>query len=200
MISELQTYALSDFIPFSREVYESLIAYYNEQIWPLQILFLAVAAVLLISIAVRSKRNFLLPGIFLAFAWWWTGLVYLQQYLLQILPQAQWASALFVIQGTACLIPALGPGNLQITRQNSPRFWTGCGLYALASILPIGILLGNPFNATTLWGWGPTETALGTLGILLITQGSPIRWLLVIIPIVWLVFTAVLHLGLQLHP
>lgn len=196
MISDPSSYRIADFIPFSREVYEALITYYNEAIWPMQSVFLLASLALLALTALRPNASFLFPGIFLAIAWWWSGLVFIRQYLVEILPQAEPVITIFLIQGLACLSLVFGLGNLRIQSTKTIRFWVGWAIFAFAACCPYSLLFGQALSQTMLFGWAPAATAAGTIGILVMTKGPLSRWSLLLFPVIYLISTALLWIGL----
>lgn len=73
MISDLSSYRLADFIPFSEEVYTALNAYYNESIWPMPLICVVISLGILFWTARRRQISFRIPSCALSVAWAWGG-------------------------------------------------------------------------------------------------------------------------------
>lgn len=195
MIAELGSYRIADFIPFSSKVYGALLRDYNSSLWPGQWVWLAGSVLAVIWIW-RRPKGFRVVGIFLAAAWIWTGVDFFLGHLTQLMDQARYGGWIFIAQGMLCLGLASGVFKVSIAPGWSIRFILGGALYLAAGFIPWGLLFGLSHGQLLLFGWGPEATALGTLGVLLMTQGSAWRWLLVIIPGLWGILAALLYYGL----
>jgi len=199
MISDLSSYRLADFIPFSEEVYAALNAYYNESIWPMPLICVVISLGILFWTARRRQISFRIPGCVLSVVWAWVGLVYYRMYFISILPQAEPLIYLCLLQAVGSLLVGLGIGGLRIDDSNASRFWIGWSLFALAALCPITLFWGQAMDSVMLWGWGPTATALGSIGLLVMTSGKGCRWWLTVIPVTIWLLTLTLWLGFVLQ-
>jgi len=165
-------------LPFTREVFLSLLERYNAAIWPAQIIALGLGILVLLLIFKPRKGSDRFVAAVLAGAWVWTGAVYHMMFL-ATLNWAAWTSgALFVLQGGLLAWSGVLRGRLAFRFTPTPRGWTGLGFagLALAAALWAGITSG--------------PTTLFTLGLLLLADGRiPARLLL--IPVLWSGFAGV---------
>ena len=195
-MTEWWTYRLSDFLMFSARTYRRLFELYNAEVWPLPVVAVIVGIVGL-AIAWRRLR---VPGLAapvgltaLAAAWLWIAWAFHLQRYATILTAAPWFAAAFAIEALALL----AAGWIGVQRQAPSlsgwrRRW-GLGLFGFAVLgYPwIGVLLGRPLAQAEVFGIAPDPTAIGTLGVLLLTASGKgrarrptcaIAWQ---IPLVW---------------
>jgi hypothetical protein len=178
-------------IPFSREQFAGVFTLYNESIWPLQWLLIALAVIVIMLAVHRTAGTARLAMVALAAIWLWCGVVYHLEFFSRINPAAMIFGTAFVVEAALLLWFGL--------RRPGPAFSTTGGLeaaagwalviYALVAYPVLGYLLGHRYPASATFGL-PCPTTIFTLGVLLWMVPNP-PWRLVLIPLVWaLVVTA----------
>ena len=195
-MTEWWTYRLSDFLMFSARTYRRLFELYNAEVWPLPV----VAFIVGVGGLALAWRRVPVPGLavslgltVLAAAWLWIAWAFQLQRYATILTAAPWFAAAFALEALALVaagwIGARRPGSW-VSAWRRP--W-GLGLFGFAVLgYPwIGVLLGRPLAQAEVFGIAPDPTAIGTLGVLLLTasgKGSARRLTCAIawpIPLVW---------------
>lgn len=192
------SYRLPDFIPFSQDTYEAVLSHYNASIWPSQIVCLLAVCATLFCILRKAERSKFILGSVLGLVWLWTGWQFLANQLVPLLPQARIFVGLFVVQAVLLLIGMSSFRFMQIQPTKTRCWWIGFTILVGSAVVPLQVVMGYPLSTVMLWGWGPDNTALGTLGLLLMTKGHMTRWTLAIIPILWLLATGLLQAGLMM--
>jgi len=186
-------------IPFSAEVYLSLLERYDAAIRPLP-LFSWLLGLAALGLALRP-----LPGgsrvlaALLAAAWIWVGIVFHMTHFAAINWAALGFGPLFVLQGMMLLIFATLRGRPRFRARRGAAAWAGL-VYALAALLVMPFL--DPPSGAPWWQprpglLTPAPLTLFTLGLLLLTGTRPPLALLAI-PFLWalLAGTAAWFLGL----
>lgn len=195
-MDELSTYSLSDFLPFTPEVYFRLFERQNEALWPAHFLtiLLGIAAVWL---AWRARGRW--AGIVLALCWALVGYTFHIERYANLSWAAEYFGWAFIVQGGLLLASALF-GRLDTDSRvakrplSEPPFdgpqWAGWGMaiFGLAILPLVGPLTnatanGREWTGIEIFGIAPDPTAIVTLGLVLCTGRS--RWLLLIIPLLW---------------
>jgi hypothetical protein len=185
---EWWTYTLTDFLLFSPRTYYRLIERYNLAVWPAQLvsLVLSVAIAALLHRPTRGRSR-AIAGV-LALLWAWVGGNFVAGRYATINWAAFYFSGLFAAE-------VLLLGWLGVAKTN-PRFgWRrdAAGLLGAAlftgsvALYPLlASMLGRGWNQSEVFGIAPDPTVLGTLGLLLMADGSPrSRWALLAPPMIW---------------
>jgi hypothetical protein len=182
------TYSLSDFLLFSPRTYYRLIERHNLALWPAHVLALllgiGIAAVLHRPTQARGR----VVAAILAVLWAWVGWTFVLQRYATINWAAAWFAWLFAAEvlllmwlGVVAARPRFGwkkgiPGIL-----GGMLFAGSLGLYPL-----LALAAGRGWTQAEVFGIAPDPTALGTLGLLLLAEGTPrVRWSLLAAPMVW---------------
>lgn len=193
-MSQWWTYELSDLLMFSPRTYWRMVELYNRALWPAHALALAVGAFIVWRIGrpgAASRRWALL----LALAWFWVAWGFHWQRYAQIHLAAPWFAAAFALQGFMLLVWALrrdasaepGPPALR-------AFGWALGAAAVLAYPVAGLAFGRPSAQAEVAGLAPDPTALATVGVLLATgRVTALRWLLLAIPVAWLLVGAATH-------
>jgi hypothetical protein len=185
---EWWTYSLSDFLLFSPRTYYRLIERHNLALWPAQIA--AVAAGLAVGGLLRRPtpaRSRAIAGI-LAVLWAWVGWTFVASRYATINWVASYLAWLFAAE--AVLLGWFGAAGGQ------PRFgWRRDAAGVAGAVLFVGSValypvlapaLGRGWTQSELFGIAPDPTVLGTLGLLLMAEGSPRpRQALLAAPFAW---------------
>jgi hypothetical protein len=189
-MSEWWTYRLSDFLMFSPATYWRLVERYNREVWPLQLVMVAVGVCLLWLVATRGAMQMRVVPAVLAAVWAWVGWAFHAERYAQINWAAEYFAWAFWAQA-AMLLAFAATGS---DDEGSGRPKAGVTAMVLGAI---GVLLYPLVAAMTAGGWAhaevfgvmPDPTALATLGLVLAMR-RPHRVWLAIIPVLWLVVAA----------
>ncbi|WP_111497529.1 hypothetical protein [Marinobacter bohaiensis] len=180
-------YHLRDFLMFTPEVYLRLFVRLNELLWPgalLALLLLALMPWLLASGRVGWRRG---AYLILALGWGATALLFLHRFYAPI----NWAMAYmawaFGIQ--ALLLVAAG---LAAPIRRMDWRWTMGGIVLVLALCAAPAL---DYGGITAWGWpGLTPAPTVCLTVLLLHPLPGIwRWLLLPVPVVWLLLDGLTH-------
>ena len=139
-------------ILYEREVYLSLLARYNEALWPAQILALLLG-LLALGLLWRSRRGGdRLVAALLAAAWIWVGAGFFLRQMASIDYAAPLFGWLFVLQGLLLAWRGLLAGKTggKVGGGASPaafRIGLGLAVFALLAMPPLAWLLGQPWPA-----------------------------------------------------
>jgi hypothetical protein len=177
-------------VPFTLDQFLDVFGRYNEAVWPLQLLLLAMAAVA-IAAAVRGGRSgSRVASTILAILWIWMGVVYHALFFRPINPAALLFAVAFVAEGV--LIAWLGV--VRSTLKFKPHRGAGTTigfvliLYALLIYPAIGYAIGHSYPLSPTFGV-PCPTTIFTFGMLLLCA-SPRSRAVLVIPAAWAVLGA----------
>lgn len=170
--------------PFTFDQFFQVFQNYNTEIFPFQLIILAMGVVAVILIHnKKSIGNKLIAG-FLGFLWIWIGLVYHLYFFTGINQAAYGFGTLFILQGIFFLIE-LFRNRLQFSFASKTSNYIayffilfGLIIYPLISYLSSGL-----FSETIALGL-PCPTTIFTFGILMLTNKKMSKYLL-IIPSIW---------------
>lgn len=184
-MSEWRTYNLSDLLLFSQRTYYRLFELYNIEQWPLQILALALGALVWVLWRRGGDRAGRAIAAILAVCWLWVAWAFHWQRYANINPAAGHFALVFALEALLLLwtgawghfTPAPAPWLQQ-------RAGLGIFLFALLIFPLVGSLLGRSWTQTEVFGMAPDPTALATLGVLLFAGVRP-AWPLYPIPVAW---------------
>ncbi len=188
MISDLTSYSLTDFIPFSQEVLVSLFRRYNESLWPSQLLILFIFLFFLLT-KTHHKKIFLVP---LALSWAFIGYIFHLKFLENILWAGNLTGWLFFMEALvlSCLIFM---NSLKRHKPISIFMRFGMALLWASILFPLSYLQPISSKQILLLGWDPTATSLATLGVLLSSYKRVYIFIGSFIPIIWLGLVVVLN-------
>ena len=185
-MSEWWTYTLSDFLLFSPRTYFRLLELYNRDIWPLQILALALGGELLVSWRRDRERHGRYIAAILAACWIWVAWAFHLERYATINWAATYFAAAFAIEALLLAWTGIMRGGLP-SRPEAPWFArAGVAILVFALVVQpaIGYLAGRHWVQAEYFGVAPDPTVTATLGVLLITANRTPWWLLVI-PLSW---------------
>jgi len=184
-MTEWWTYGPRDLLLFSPQTYYRLFELYNLELWPLQIVALALG----VTVLLLGQRGGEAAGrgiaLILALCWLWLAWRFHWLHYANINPFARYLALAFVLQ--ALLLLWLGAVRGRLTPLPTGRLQrTGLGIVAFALLLfpLLGPLLGRSWTQAEVFGMAPDPTALVTLGVLLIAGVRP-AWSLMPIPVAW---------------
>lgn len=184
------TYSTEDFILFSPDTYFRLFELYYTAAWPAAVLA-AVAAAVIVAALWRGTQQAIRISLWIAAALWiWVAVMFHLGHYATINWAAVYFAGAFAAQGIAMGIYAWRG---KITAR--PVSFIGWAAFAvvLFSIILNPILdwaVGRTFAQAGWFGLAPDPTVMATLGLLALLQ-SPMRWALMVIPIIWCAVTGV---------
>ena len=181
------TYDLRDLLLFSSQTYYRLFELYNIEWWPLQIVALALGAVVM---ALRrrggERAGRAIAGI-LAVCWLWVAWAFHWQRYASINLVAGYFAWAFVVQALLLLWLGVVRGRLTpvpATTRLQQRVGLSLLLLALLLLPLMSPLLGRSWTQAEMFGMAPDPTALATIGVLLFAGARPV-WGLFPIPVAW---------------
>lgn len=126
-------------IPFTIEQFFEVFVKYNSAVWPMQIVFYFLAAIVIAVLFV--KNSFFLKGIagILSIFWLWMGIVYHFVFFSSINPASKIFGLLFIMQGVVLAL-IVYPILTHLTGHSYPGMPT-LGLPCPTTIFTIGVLL-----------------------------------------------------------
>jgi hypothetical protein len=185
---EWWTYSLTDFLLFSPRTYYRLIERHNLALWPTQLPALALGAAIagLLRRSTREKGRVIAAT--LAGLWAWVGWMFVTARYATI----NWAASYFALLFAAevLLLGWLGVAraDLRFGWRRDPAGLVGGAIF-VGSVALYPLLapsLGRGWTQSEVFGIVPDPTVLGTLGLLLMSEGSPRpRQALLVAPLLW---------------
>lgn len=171
-MSEWWTYSPSDFLLFSPRTYYRLFELYNADIWPLQIVALALGAAIPLLLRGCGRTGAQGAAAVLVLAWCWVGLAFHVDRYASINWAAPWFGAAFAAQ--AGLLAWTGVVRRAFAGPPAGVAARGLGwfllLYALLFHPFLPMLLGRAWSQAEVFGVTPAPTVLATLGVVLLTR------------------------------
>lgn len=184
------TYSLQDLVMFGPEVFLRLYVRLNQALWPWLLLWLAVALVLpwLARNTGEWPRRFAMALAGLG----WIGCGYL--FLVRYYGPINWPAAgfgwAFVAQGFLMLL-------LKGRALPAPLSWPAlCAWWLVVLVLPwLAVLQAGDVRALALFGLAPGVTVAASV-LLFGHQPAAVRWLLLLLPLAWSLFSAATYWAL----
>jgi len=187
-MSEWWTYTLSDFLLFSPRTYYRLFELYNADIWPAQIVALALGVTILVLLPRGGAWRGQAVAAILGASWLWIAWAFHGERYATINWAAVYVAAGFAVEGLLLLWVGLIRNRMQADGQSMDRVGLAIVLFALVGQPLIGPLVGRAWSQVEMFGVAPDPTAVATLGVLLCAAGRAF-WLLAALPIAWCVIT-----------
>jgi hypothetical protein len=185
---EWWTYSLTDFLLFSPRTYYRLIERHNLTIWPAQLLALALGVVIAGLLHRPTRERDRATAAILAALWAWVGWTFVVGRYATI----NWAASYFawLFAAEVLLLGWLGVvgASLRFGWRRDPAGLVGGALFvgSVALYPLLAPALGRGWTQSELFGIAPDPTVLGTLGLVLMSEGSPRpRKALLAAPLVW---------------
>ncbi|MCA1444499.1 hypothetical protein I6F07_30820 [Ensifer sp. IC4062] len=195
-MSEWWTYTPADFLMFSPRVYVRLIERYNQDFWPLQLVFVA-GMLAIMSLAIREARfakGALLPA--LAVAWAFCGWQFLWLRYSTITWGATYAAMAFFLQAALLALLSLEPNHAIAVSRLRRYGGMFLGVFGLLVQPLLALLSTGSLAAAETFGMMPDPTAISTLGMVLTIRGRRLL-LLLPIPILWCAFSGLILLAME---
>jgi hypothetical protein len=187
-MSEWWTYSLSSFLLFSARTYYRLFELYNADVWPLQIVTLALGFAILVLVRRGPAWRGRAVAAILAVCWLFIAWGYhLERY-----DPINWAARYYAIGfvAQAALLTWTGAIRDRLrfdSRGAAASIGLALVVYALAIHPLIAPMTGRPWMQAEIFGLAPDPTAIATLGVLLAADRP--RWHLLLLPLLWCVIS-----------
>ena len=187
-MSEWWTYSLSSFLLFSARTYYRLFELYNADVWPLQLVTLALGAAIVAVIVRRAAWSGRIIAVVLAALWLFVAWAFLLERYDPNNFVARYFALGFAAQAALLIWTGVIRDRLQFD-SGSVAGKIGLALvsYALLAHPLIAPLSGRPWAQAEIFGIALDPTALATLGVLL--AASRPHWHLMILPALWCMIT-----------
>jgi hypothetical protein len=185
-MSEWWTYSLSSFLLFSPRTYYRLFELYNADIWPAQILAVALGVVILVSLRHADAWHGRIVAAILAGCWIWVAWAFHWQRYATINWAATYFAAAFAIEALLLIWTGVFRNKLTFKPVSLVRHRIGICIFLFALVLQplIGPLVGREWAQMEIFGVAPDPTVVGTLGVLLLAS-SRVYWELLVVPLLW---------------
>ncbi len=184
--------------PFSKEQFFSVFEAYNTEVFPMQIVILALGIFALLVLSYKHRLKNKLIGVFLGFNWLWAGIVYQIMYFSPINKAAFVFGLLFIIQGTLLLLDTFVFKRLAFNFKQNIESSIGAFLVIFGLLIyPIvGWLLERSLPHIISAGL-PCPTVIITFGFFALALDR-VKWYLLITPFLWSVISlgAVTNFGI----
>lgn len=191
------SYSLQDFLMFGPEVFLRLFVRINQAAWPWHLLLvpLALAVPWLLGRREPAWRRVALAVA--AAAWIISGYGFLVRLFGEVNWPAAWFGWAFVVQGVGLTVLAAVKTCPRLPVHQAPTLSL---LWALAIlVLPwASVLQSGTGSAVAIFGLAPSTTVAAS-GLLLALAGRPAVCLLLPVPLLWLLFSAVTYWALQTY-
>jgi hypothetical protein len=172
-------------LPFTVEQFLSVLKTYNENVFPLQIVFYLIASGCVYLLFQPIKNNEKIISAVLSFFWLWIGIVYHLMFFTAINKAAYLFGILFIIQGFLFAFYGVIKGNITYEYRNN--IFNNVGIifitYGLIVYPILGHLLGHQYPYSPTFGL-PCPTTIFTFGVLLFIN-KKIHMITFIIPLLW---------------
>ena len=178
-MSELWKYTISDFLLFSPRTYYRMIERYNDAVWPAQLATLAFGVVILVLLYRPAlERRWIISGI-IAVLWAFVAGAFLWMRYTTINWAATYFAGMFAIEVVLLARQPFRPRRDATGIIGLALFIASLTLYPL-----LAPLLGRGLRQSEIFGVAPDPTVLATLGLLVVAEGPP-RWWTLVVPLVW---------------
>lgn len=186
-MEEWSSYSLRDILMFSARVYYRLIAQYNTDLWPAQLLALGLGAWLLYLLLRPSRMSGRIAFAILGGFWLWTTHAFVMQRFAPINWPMDYIGPALLVEGVVLIVfSALR----RVTLPETPNRPATLLLLAVLLYPLVAPLAGRPWDEAEMVGLMPDPTAIATLAILAASRGG-VRWAFMIVPLFWLALSAV---------
>ena len=198
MIAEWTSYRIEDFLLFSKETYSRLFELNNATYWPLPLLATAAGLGLIALVFRRPSGTFLIVAIFLSVLWGACAWAFFWTSYATINWTATYAALAFTLQA-ALLLFILPAKRRPDAHPRELARWLGLTLLIFAVVIHplLAFMTGHPLLSAEVIGLAPDPTAIATLGVLLVLSHGWRKIVLSLIPVCWLLVSALTLFGLD---
>lgn len=185
-MDEWWTYTLSDLLLFSPRTYYRMLERHNEAFWPRQIITLGLGVGIFGLLWLPARWQGRVISTLVAGVWAWVGWSFLWKRYATINWAAEYFAWLFAIEVLLMVWIGVIQGRLSYRPTRDVVGIVGVALLALGLVFypMIAPLSGRPWEQAESFGVFPDPTAIVTIGLALLVDGSP-RWKLLIVPLLW---------------
>ncbi|MFE8071337.1 DUF6064 family protein [Marinobacteraceae bacterium S3BR75-40.1] len=181
------TYDIDQLLLFSPQVYWRLLQLHNQNIWPWQIVTLALGLLMIAALLrprVNSSRAVMA---LLVVSWLLVAWDFLATRYATINWAVEYVVPFFLLQAVLLTIHGAIRNQLRIRPGRNIPYLLGLGLtiYAVTVHPWVAVLGGHPLAAAEVFGIFPDPTAIATLGVLTTMRRNAWVLLLLTIPILW---------------
>lgn len=172
-------------IPFTREQFLEVFSNYNLAVFPIQIIFYLISAIILFLVIKPICISDAIISLILSFFWIWMGIVYHLIFFTAINQAAYLFGVFFIIQGILVLIFGVFQNKFSFQFQKDKYGIAGITLIVFALIIypVLGYSLGHIYPTSPTFGL-PCPTTIFTFGLLLLNiKKCPVT--ILIIPFIW---------------
>jgi hypothetical protein len=188
-MSEWWTYTPSDFLLFSPRIYYRMFELYNRSLWPVAVLSLALGFTILALLLRPTSAGHRIIWTILGTLWVWIAYAFFWERYAIINWAFVYLAPLFGLQGVALIWTAVsGQIKFAPSRQIQDVFALALFCFSLIGYPLLAPLMGRPWSSAEIFGLAPDPTALATLALLCLADGSR-RWPLLIVPLIWCLIT-----------
>jgi len=172
-------------LPFTVEQFFGVFRAYNQAVWPVQWVLVALALVALVMAARPNRWSNQVVAAILGGLWLWLGLAYHLAFFSAINPVAYAFAAVSVAGGLAFVWFGVVRRQLRFRVSFQPRGWLGWALvtFSLAIYPAWAVVAGHRFPEFATFGL-PCPTTIFTIGMLAFLVPPYPRWPLVA-PVLW---------------
>lgn len=184
-MAEWWSYRLEDFLLFSPRTYFRLHELYNLEIWPAQLVALALGVLVLVLGLQHGRVQRRIAMALLALGWCWVAWAFHYRHYATINWAAPWFGAAFAVEAGLLAWFGVLRGAITLNPFRDWRTRAGLALFVFALLLhpPFEVLLGRSWMEAGVFGTSPDPTVLATLGILLMARHC--HRLLLPVPLAW---------------
>jgi hypothetical protein len=188
-MSEWWTYTLGDFLLFSSKTYYRLFELHNAALWPWHVAAFAAGFAILALMVKPSQWQRALIGGLLALSWLSVAWFFLHKRYQTINWAADYAAIAFTIEAALFVLWAFPRESFAAHRSRGGRMAMALIIYALVLQPLIGPILGRSWAGVEIFAISPNPTVAASLAVIAYVR-SRLRWLLMIVPLLWCVVTA----------
>lgn len=188
-------YELADLVIYSPRAYSALVQSYNQAIWPLHLLAVALIAGIAVLLWHRRQGGFRICMVLLAACWLWVAMVFFLQRYSVLHWAANFMALAFAVQALWLLIMAAWPTSGEPPWRSGFAGIAGAAVFAAGTIVPLAIVLyqDKPWTQLEMPGLMPGPTAITTLGVLILVRHKT-ALLAALIPLAWCMYSGALRL------
>lgn len=188
-MSEWWTYRPASFLLFAPRTYYRLFELYNQDIWPVQVIALALGVAVVMLLYRRAMWRGRAIAAILVAGWLWTAWAFLIERYATINWAATYMAAGFAAQGLLLLWQGVIGNRLVPQPISHVVARAGLAMFLVALVVQplVGMVFGRSWTQAEVFGVAPDPTAVATLGLLLTAQRP--SWTLMILPLLWCAVT-----------
>jgi hypothetical protein len=172
-------------LPFTVEQFFEVFVRYNQGVWPMQVVLVALALAAVLLLFVPRPHGSQVISAIVSFLWAWMAIAYHFAFFAAINPGARFFGAFFLLGAFWFAWIGVIKDHLRFAAHGGLRAWLGGLLiaFALLGYPLLGALLGHWYPATPTFGL-PCPTTIYTIGMLLFAV-APVPRSAFIAPVLW---------------